>query len=115
MDTIRGKITHVLESRTGTSEKGDWAVQNFVLQQTEGDYPKQINFEAFNKEWDLQVGQEVEVSINLESRNWQDKWFLSAKAWKFTYIGEQNSAASSQSAPKPQAQSADNETDNLPF
>jgi len=110
---IKGKITHVLESRTGTSDKGDWAVQNFVLQETEGDYPKSINFEAFNKEWDLREGQEVEVSINLESREWQGRWFLSAKAWKFTPIGGQ--AAVSQAAPEPQAQGADTETDDLPF
>lgn len=84
---IKGTITHVLESRTGSSANGDWTVQNWVLKENEGQYPKHISFEAFNKNWDLKVGQEVTVQINLESREYQGKWYPSIKAWKVEVTG----------------------------
>jgi len=84
---IKGKIIHVLESRKGSNEKGEWEVQNWVLEETQGDWPKKISFEAFNKDWNLQVGQEVTVSINLESREYQGKWYQSIKAWKVDIVG----------------------------
>jgi len=82
---IKGKITNVLETQTGTSAKGNWTKQNFVLI-TEDQYPKSIAFDAFNKDFKLRVGELVNVSINIESREYQGKWFTNISAYKVDVI-----------------------------
>ena len=101
---IKGKITHVLETVTGTSAKGDWTKQGFVLIETEGDYPKSIAFDAFNKGFNLKVGDLVDVSINIESREYNGKWYTNIGAWKVDILGSEPSAE-----PEPIPQ------DELPF
>jgi len=96
---IRGKIIAVLETKSGTSASGDWSVQSWVLEEQEGQYPKKISFEAMNKHFDLKVGQDITAHINLESREWQGKWFLSAKAWKIDFNGAQQPTAPLPPAP----------------
>lgn len=90
---IKGRIIEVLETKSGTSASGEWSVQSWVLEEQEGSFPKKISFEAMNKHFDLKVGQEITAHINLESREWQGKWFLSAKAWKIDFNGAQSPVA----------------------
>jgi len=102
---IKGKITHVLEPVTGTSEKGDWKKQTFVLL-TEGEYPKQIAFDVFKDKIPApKVNDIVSVSINLESREYSGKWYTNITAWKI----ETNVSAPPESSTEPL------ETDPLPF
>jgi stress response protein SCP2 len=103
---IQGKITHVLDTRTGSGQKGDWTVYSYVLE-TSGQYPKQIAFEVFNTNHGLQVGDTITAQVNLESREYNGKWYTSVKAYKVETQGKQ--------APAPRPAMEDSESDGLPF
>jgi stress response protein SCP2 len=106
---IQGKITHVLDTRTGSGQKGDWTVYNYVLE-TSGQYPKQIAFEVFNTDHGLQVGDTIKAQINIESREYNGRWYTAVKAYKVDVQG------SKQASPPPRPEMEDNSEDSeLPF
>ena len=107
---IKGKITHVLETQTGEGQKGTWVKQNYVLIETEGSYPKSIAFDAFNKDFNLKVGDIVNVSINIESREYKDKWYTNISAWKVDVVGGVQHEEVAPANNEPEL-----ETDDLPF
>lgn len=82
---IQGRIVAVLAQRNGTSARGtDWALQEYVLE-THDQYSKKVCFEVFGADriarFGVRVGQEVTVFFDLESREWQGKWFTSVRAY----------------------------------
>ena len=85
---IKGKIVKILEVEKGTSKAGkEWQKINFVID-TVNQYNPEIcfqlfgtekveNFNKYNK-----VGQEVEVSFNVSSREFNGKYYHNLDAWK---------------------------------
>ena len=112
---IKGKITHVLETQTGEGQKGTWVKQNYVLIETEGSYPKLIAFDAFNKDFNLKVGDIVNVSINIESREYKDKWYTNISAWKVDVIGNDANIPEQKISAPPPPDDYDGGINDLPF
>jgi len=84
---IKGKINQILKPAAGTSKAGnDWKKQEFVVETSEDQYPKQICFTLFNEKLNLldglQPGAEVNVSFSIESREFNGKWYHNINAWK---------------------------------
>jgi hypothetical protein len=56
----------------------------------DGEYSKSIAFECVDKTADtassFPVGTTLDVTFNIESREWKGKFFTSAKIWKFENI-----------------------------
>jgi hypothetical protein len=81
---ISGKIVEILEVKSGQSANGEWRKQEYVLE-TEAQYPKKVCFMAWGDKIDqfnIQQGETVEVSIDLESREYNGRWYTDVKAWK---------------------------------
>jgi len=95
--TISGKVTHVLPEQTGTSKAGkEWSKAGFVVE-VPGEYPKSVAIETFGDKVTLpKIGQDVTVSVNIESREWNGKWFTNVTAWK---IEVESGATVEESAP----------------
>lgn len=127
---LRGKVIHIGQPMSGVSKtKGTpWKKQEFVIE-TEGQYPTTIAFSAMNEKIDqaaIQLGNVVEVEVNLRSREYNGKWYTEATAWRIRNISAQSQqggtapqgyAAPSQgyaAAPQPFAQTA-NDNNPLPF
>ena len=84
---VSGKIIHVLETLTGTNKEGkEWTKQGFVIEEIEGEYPKKIAIDAFNKDFSLVEGSIVTVSVNIESREYNGKWYTNVSAWKIDLV-----------------------------
>lgn len=102
---LTGKIIELLPEQSGESARGPWRKQQYVLE-TDGQYPKKVCFMAWGDKIDdfsLKVGESVVVSINLESREYNGRWYTDVKAWKV----ERGSATVSQdSSPPPQSEAA---------
>lgn len=85
MAEITGKIIAVLPTRSGTSARGtQWSSQTAVIE-THEQYPKKVAFDVLNEkiaEFYLQVGEEVTVSLDINARESNGKWFNSVNAWK---------------------------------
>lgn len=96
MADITGKIIAVLPTRSGTSAKGtQWSSQTAVIE-THEQYPKRVAFDVLGDkitEFNLQVGEEVTVSFDINAREFNGKWFNSVNAWKVVRQGGQQANA----------------------
>ena len=92
MADITGKIIAVLPTKSGTSARGtQWSYQTAVIE-THEQYPKRVAFDVLGDkitEFNLQVGEEVTVSFDIDARQYQDRWFNSIKAWNIIRPGQQ--------------------------
>lgn len=115
---ITGKIIRILPLQSGQGKNGEWRKQEFILQ-TESQYPKNICFSMWGNLIDQnQISEniEVKVSFDVESREFNNRWYTEVKAWRIV------KAENSNLTPKdntyidsiPEA-SADDSTDDLPF
>ena len=81
---ILGKIIQLLPEKSGTTANGEWRKREYVLE-TGAQYPKQICFMVWGDKIDqfsIQQGENLKVSIDLESREYNDRWYTDVKAWK---------------------------------
>ncbi|MBO4369980.1 MAG: DUF3127 domain-containing protein [Paludibacteraceae bacterium] len=84
---ITGKIFAICPQQGGTSKAGkDWKSQTFVLE-TEEQYPRKVAFELFGAKLDefgsmCQQGAKLTVSFDIESREYQGRWYTSVRAWR---------------------------------
>ncbi len=81
-----GKIIAVLAPKSGTSKTGnEWKAQEFVIENHD-QYPRKMCFEVFGtdkiEQFNIQMGEELTVSFDIDARQWQDRWFNSIRAWK---------------------------------
>ena len=85
MAEITGKIIAVLPTKSGTSARGtQWSSQTAVIE-THEQYPKRVAFDVLGDriaEFNLQVGEEVTVSFDINAREFNGKWFNSVNAWQ---------------------------------
>lgn len=83
---IKGKIIHALPEVSGTSKAGNlWKKKEYVLENTDGQFPRKVAFTCFGDNADkinLQVGQTVTVYFDIESREWNGKWFTDIRCWR---------------------------------
>lgn len=82
---ITGKIIQMLPMQTGAGRNGaDWKKQEFVLE-TNDQYPKKVCIGMWGDKIDqfnIQPGEDVTVSITVESREYNGKWYTNVQAWK---------------------------------
>jgi len=83
---VTGKLVKVLDKQQGTTQKGsEWIKQDFVID-TEAKYNPEICFTLFGEEkvsmLTQSIGDTIEVSYNLSSREYKGKYYTQAQAWK---------------------------------
>ena len=106
---LEGRITRKLPVQQGTSARGAWAKQEFIFEYQEGKFPTSIcmNVWGADKVKDLerfQVGDQVKISFNLSSREYNGRWYTDVSAWRIEPAGSQPQTynqAPAQSAPMP--------------
>lgn len=106
MAEITGKIIAVLPTRSGTSARGtQWSSQTAVIE-THEQYPKRVAFDVLGDkitEFNLQVGEEVTVSFDINAREFNGKWFNSVNAWRVVRQGGQQAPMQGGYSMNPQA------------
>ena len=97
---ISGKIIAVLPLASGQGKNGTWRSQDYVLETTD-QYPKKVCFNLFNDKIDqfpLAIDDQVNVSFDVESREYNGRWYTTVRAWKIekgVVSGASSPAASS--------------------
>jgi len=77
--TISGKIIQILpEQAIGQAGK----TKQTVILETDGQYPKKIAFDIWNDKFPISLGESVTIGVNVESREWEGRWFTSLTGWK---------------------------------
>ena len=95
---IQGKIIAILPQRSGTSKTGNaWKSQDFVIE-THDQYARKMCFNVWGDridQFNIQEGEELTVSFDIDCREWNGKWFNDIRAWKI----ERTPAGMAQGAP----------------
>jgi hypothetical protein len=116
---ITGRVVQILGEQSGQGRNGPWRKQEFVLE-TGGEYPKQVcvvqwgdNIDRFG----IQDGEELTVHIDLQSREYNGRWYTDVKAWKVERpeAGQGEAPVPSADEPWPDVVPSSPEDDALPF
>lgn len=127
---LTGKVIAVLPPREGTSARGPWKSQEYVIE-THDQFPRKMVFNIFGAEkidqFAIKAGEELTVSFDIDAHEYNGRWFNNIRAWNIQRIDAAAAQAASpipaaqpQAAPQaptpfpPATESADS-TDNLPF
>ncbi|MFR9165494.1 MAG: DUF3127 domain-containing protein [Dysgonomonas sp.] len=81
---LTAKLIQVLPVQTGTGRNGEWKKQDVIVE-TEGQYPKKICVSIWGDKINdsvLQIGNMLDISFDLESREYNGRWYTTVKAWK---------------------------------
>lgn len=97
-----GKIVAVLPEQSGIGKNGNpWKVQAYVLETLE-QYSRKVHFEIFGEDRIKQnpcaIDQLVTISFDIESREFNGRWYTSIRAWRVQQ-GDQTATATAPAAP----------------
>lgn len=113
---VKGKVIQLLAPQTGQGKKGTWRKQEFIIE-TQSQYPKKVCLSIWGDKIDqfkLQVGEMVTVSVELESREYNSRWYTEARAWKIAKDSSSQPQYSDDPGPGDEPVSSTG-TDDLPF
>lgn len=89
---MTGVVIAILPERSGTSQRGEWKSQSFVIE-TQEQYPKHLCFEVFGADriaqFNINCGETITVQFDIDARQYLDRWFNSIKAWNIIRSGQQ--------------------------
>lgn len=91
---LTAKLIQLLPIQIGTGKNGEWKKQDIIVE-TEGKYPKKICISIWGdkiKEDLLVIGNQLVCDFDVESREFNGKWYTDIKAYK---IGVNNTVISS--------------------
>lgn len=116
---VKGKVIQMLAPQSGQGKKGTWKKQEFIVE-TQSQYPKKVCLSLWGDKIDqfkLATGDMVTASVELESREYNSRWYTEARAWKVVKDG--SSAPSREGVDsvgeEPFAGTNQQSTDDLPF
>ncbi len=86
---VSGKLIQVLPEQTGEGRNGTWVKGGFVIE-TQEQYPKSICFDLWGdmveRIKNYNEGDILNVSFDVQSREYQGRWFTNVKAWKIEAV-----------------------------
>ena len=92
---VKGKISRKLNLKSGTSKLGkEWVKQEFIID-TGKDFNPEICITLFGQDKidmlnNFNINDMVNVSINLHSREWNDRYFHTVDGWKIEKVDNNN-------------------------
>ena len=112
---VSAKLIQLLPLQSGTGKNGQWKKQEMIVE-TDGQYPKKICISVWGdkiNEDQLKIGNRLKVDFDVESREYNGRWYTDVKAWKIEVEGA--SAADTGMNTDPFGESSSSEEDGLPF
>lgn len=117
---LTGSVAQILPEQTGEGRNGQWRKQEFILE-TAGDYPKQVCMVMWGESIDkfgIQDGEEITAHIDIQSREYNGRWYTDVKAWKVERPGGAKNGPPPRTGepfPDPPADFEEGGDDGLPF
>ena len=87
MDNIvEGRIIQKLDVESGQSARGPWQKQNFIIETTDSQFPRKVCIGLWTNQIPIlqsyQIGDMIRAYINIESREFNGRWYTDIRAWK---------------------------------
>ena len=120
---LEGTVWNVLPPVRGTSARGEWVKQEGVFEQP-GEFNRKVCVSFWgDKAQDaaaLKPGEAVTISANVESREYNGRWYTEVRAWRMTRKAAGETAPGPGALPPldafaPEEPAASKEVDDLPF
>ncbi|WP_221394800.1 DUF3127 domain-containing protein [Dyadobacter sp. NIV53] len=122
---LTGTVIALLPEVTGQGKNGMWRKQEFILE-IPSQYPKKVCISLWGDKIDqagLQVNDSVTASIDVESREYNSRWYTEVKAWKVDKAGSAGAGSApaagnnkAGNSPLPSVTTfSEDESDDLPF
>jgi hypothetical protein len=115
---LKGKVLQLLPLQTGMGKKGQWKKQEFIVE-TQSQYPKKVCLSAWGDKIDqfnVAEGDLVNISVDLESREYNGRWYTEARAWKLEKSGNSGNGNGVVNPPGDEPfTSPSSSSDDLPF
>ena len=89
---LTAKLLNILPLQTGTSKNGPWKKQEIIVEM-DGNIPRKLCISVWGEKIDtiqLKIGQQLKIDFEVESREFNSKWYSEVKAWKIEVIGSDN-------------------------
>lgn len=99
---IQVKVVEVLAPQTINKKDGTQTTKGAFIGETFGQYSKKVKFDVMGDKYEqimhpVVTGNSIQVSFDVESREWQGKWYTDLKVWRTVNL------QGVQQAPQPQA------------
>ncbi len=124
---ISGKLSQILPIQSGSGRTGtDWKKQEFIIE-TEDQFPKKVCMNLWGDKVEelknFTIGQTIKASVNIESREFNGRWYTDIRAWKLENLSQETAnktapVTSSNNPVNPEyfnSLVSENEGDDLPF
>lgn len=115
------RLVQVLPLQSGTGRNGEWKKQDIIVE-TEGQYPKKVCVSMWGdkiNESVLQVNNLLDISFEVESREYNGRWYTDVRAWRIELAGSGETVppfGQEVNAPlTPPADLSAGDADDLPF
>lgn len=92
---IKAKLIQLMPIQTGMGKNGEWKKQEFIVETIGSQYPKKICISAWGdkiNESVLKEGNELNIFFDVESREYNGRWYTDVKAWKLEMASNNQSA-----------------------
>ena len=110
------KLVQLLPVQSGTGKNGQWKKQDIIVE-TEATYPKKICVSVWGDKIDtanLQPGSLLKIDFDVESREFNGRWYTDVKAWKIEVAGSPSPVAVEKGTGNMGPENSNND-DDLPF
>lgn len=118
---LSGKVIQLLPEVGGQSKSSgnSWRKQEFIVE-TGGQYPKKVCVSLWGDKIDqfsVKTGENITLALDLESREYNGKWYTEVKAYKVDRAGGtgQQERRVEENRPEIDTFHSDSEEDKLPF
>lgn len=121
---LTAKLIQLLPLQSGTGKNGEWKKQDIIVE-TLDQYPKKVCITLWGNKFDhvsLQSGEQYTIDFDVESREFNGRWYTDVKAWKIEAQNKQKSAPTSspqdefeEIPPENPFSGANEGVDDLPF
>ena len=113
---LTAKLIQLLPQQTGTGKNGQWKKQDMIVE-TEATYPKKICVSVWGDKIDtasLQQGNLLKIDFDVESREFNGRWYTDIKAWKIEVAANASPATAEKVTVNTGPENISND-DDLPF
>lgn len=120
---ITGTVVTILPEQRFNGKNGEVVKNMFVIEHG-GQYKKKAVFSVLGedrwKQMNVVQGADVQVSFDVDAREWNGKWFGELLAWRVQNVNGQQQAQQPMAqgatpSPQPQAQNTQEDDSSLPF
>ncbi len=103
---FEGTVYKMLAPTSGQSARGQWTRQDVVfdVKQENQQYPRKISVTFFNRADEvakLREGEAYKISFDIESREYQGRWYTDVRAWRVQPLAAEQPAYAPQTAAMP--------------